>query len=57
MKNKNYLTEKEVKEYLWKEFKNFMKGQTLKKDKKGGLLYYKWDINNFLTNQEKRFFD
>ena len=27
--NKKYLTEKEVKEYIWKEFKKFMKGQTL----------------------------
>jgi len=57
MKNKNYLTEEEVKEYLWKEFKKFMKGQTVTLDKKGKYLYFKWDVDNFLTNPEKRFFD
>lgn len=57
MKNKNYLTEKEVKEYLWKEFDRFMRGQTVMKDKKGKTLYYKIDVDNFLTNPEKRFFD
>jgi len=46
MKNKNYLTEEEVKEYLWKEFKKFMKGQTVTLDKKGKYLYFKWDVDN-----------
>lgn len=56
-KNKDYLTKEEVKEYLWKEFENFMRGQTVKVDKKGKTLYYCWDVDNFLTNSEKRFFD
>jgi len=57
MKNKNHLTEEEVKEYLWREFEKFMKGQTVGIDKNGQYLYYKWDVDNFLTNPEKRFFD
>tara|TARA_Y100000310_G_scaffold203351_1_gene203571 strand:+ start:4491 stop:4667 length:177 start_codon:yes stop_codon:yes gene_type:complete len=57
LKNKKYLTEEEVKEYLWKEFKKFMKGQTNMVDTKGKHLYYRWDVDNFLTNPEKRFFD
>ena len=56
-KNKNYLTEEEVKEYLWKEFKKFMKGQTVTVGKKGKYLYYRRDVDNFLTNPNKRFFD
>ena len=50
------LTEKEVKDYLWKEFSKFMQGQTVMK-KDGKMLYYKHDVDNFLTNPEKRFFD
>jgi len=57
MKNKNYLTEEKVKEYLWKAFEKFMDGQTVGINKKGKILYYKWDVDNFLTNPEKRFFD
>ena len=56
MKDKNYLTKKEVKEYIWKEFKKFMKGQTVMLDKKERTLYYKWDVDNFLTNPEKKIF-
>ena len=56
MENNNYLTEQEVKDYLWKEFNKFMKGQTIM-EKEGKILYYKWDVDNFLTNPEKRFFD
>jgi hypothetical protein len=57
MKDKDCLTEKEVKKYLLEEFKKFMKGQTIMKSKKGEILYYKCDVDNFLTNPEKRFFD
>ena len=57
MENNNYLTEQEVKECLWREFKKFMKGQTVKLSKEGKILYYKCDVDNFLTNPEKRFFD
>ena len=57
MKNKNLLTKEEAKDYIWKEFKGFMKGQTVMKDKKGKILFYKLDVDNFLTNPEKRFFD
>jgi len=57
MINMSNLTEEEVKEYLWKEFKRFMKGQTIMVDKKGKYLYYKCDVDNFLTNPEGRFFD
>lgn len=57
MKNKHYLTKEEVKECLWKAFWKFMKGQTVMKNKKGKILYYKWDVDNFLTDPEKRFFD
>ncbi len=57
MKKKNCLTEKEVKIYLLQAFKKFMEGQTAKIEKKGNTFYYKHDIDNFLTNPEKRFFD
>ena len=57
MISKDYLSEEEAKEYIWKEFKRFMKGQTITADKKGKTLYYKWDVDNFLTNPENRFFD
>jgi len=57
MKNKKYLTEEEVKEYLWEKFKKFMYWQTMGIDKNGKYLYYKWDVDNFLTNPEKRFYD
>lgn len=57
MTDKNYFTEKEAKEYILKEFKKFMKGQTVMKDKAGKILYYKIDVHNFLTNPEKRFLD
>ena len=56
MEKENCLTEKEVKDYLWKEFIKFMKGQTVMK-KQGKTFYYRCDIDNFLTNPEKRFFD
>ena len=52
--NKDCLTEKEVKKYLWEEFKKFIKGQTVMKDKKGEILYYKHDVDNFLTSPEKK---
>lgn len=57
MRTANCLTEQEVKEYLWREFNKFMRGQTVKIDKKGKVSYYKCDVDNFLTNPEKRFFD
>jgi len=57
LKNKKYLTEDEVKDYLWKEFKKFMIGQTIAVDKKGKRLYFKWDVDNFLRNPEERFYD
>lgn len=57
MKKKNCLTEKEVETYLLNAFRKFMKGQTVMLDKKGNTLYYKRDIDNFLTNPENRFFD
>ena len=57
MKTKDTLTEKEVKEYLWREFQRFMRGQTVALDKKGEYLYYRCDVDNFLTNPERRFFD
>lgn len=56
MKKENCLTEQEVKDYLWKEFNKFMQGQTVMK-KDGKILYYKHDVDNLLTNSEKRFFD
>ena len=57
MKHKNYLTKEDVQEYFWKAFEKFMKGQTVMQSKKGEILYYKWDVDNFLTNPERRFFD
>lgn len=57
MKNKDYLTEEEVKNYLWKAFKKFMRGQTVSIDNKGNTLYYRWDLDNFLCNPERRFWD
>ncbi len=57
MKKANCLTEQEVKEYLLREFNKFIKGQTVKVDKKGKISYYKRDVDNFLTNPEKRVFD
>ena len=57
MKNKNYLTEEEVKEYIWKEFEKFMRRQTVTVDKKGKYLYFKWDVDNFLRKPEERFYD
>ena len=57
MKKDDCLTEQEVKNYLWREFNKFMKGQTVMTNKKGKTLYYKCDVDNFLTNPEKRFFD
>ena len=57
MKNKDYLTKEEVKDYLWKAFEEFMKGQTVMVSKKGQTLFYRWDVDNFLTNPEKRFWD
>ncbi len=57
MEKKNRLTEKEVEVYLLQVFKKSMKGQTVMLDKKGTILYYKHDIDNFLTNPKKRFFD
>jgi len=56
MKKENYRTEQEVKDYLWKEFNKFMQGQTIMR-KQGKTIYYKQDVDNFLTNPEKRFFD
>jgi len=56
-KNKNYLTEKEVKEYIWKEFQKFIKGQTVIIEDKGRkTLYFKWDVDNFLISSERRLF-
>ncbi|MFH1275815.1 MAG: hypothetical protein ABIH82_01780 [Candidatus Woesearchaeota archaeon] len=57
MKNKDYLIKEDVKEYLWKAFEKFMRGQTVSTDNKGNTLYYKWDVDNFLTNPERRFWD
>ena len=57
MKNKNYLTKEEVKDCLWKAFETFMRGQTVSIDNKGNTLYYKWDVDNFLRNPERRFLD
>lgn len=57
MKKDNCLTEQDVKECLWREFNKFMKGQTVKVTKEGKTLYYKCDVDNFLTNPEKRVFD
>jgi hypothetical protein len=57
MNKKTYLTEEEVKKYLWKEFNKFMKGQTVSVGKRGQTLYYIWDVENFLTSPEKRFVD
>ena len=57
MKNKDYLTEEEVKEYLWKEFENFMRGQTIMIGEKEEPLFYKRDVDNFLRSPERRFFD
>ncbi len=56
MKKENCLTEQEVKDYLWKEFNRFIQGQTVM-EKEGKTLYYKCDVENFLANPEKRFFD
>lgn len=57
MKNKNSLNKKEVTRSLWREFEKFINGQTVGIGKNGQYLYYKWDVDNFLTNPEKRFFD
>ena len=57
MKNKDCLTKEEVKDYLWKAFEEFMKGQTVMVSKKGQTLFYRWDVDNFLTDPEKRFWD
>ena len=57
MKNKDYLTKEEVKDYLWKAFAKFMKGQTVTIRDDGKSLYYRWDVDNFLTNPERRFWD
>ena len=51
------MTEEEAKAYIFKDFKKFMKGQTVAVDNKGKAIYYKHDVDNFLKNPEKRFFD
>jgi len=49
-----YYKEKEIKKLLkkhkktWKDFNNFMYGQTVGKGKKGETLYYKCDVERFL---------
>jgi hypothetical protein len=56
MKTKR-MTEQEAKDYIFKEFKKFMKGQTVAVDTKGKTLYYKHDVDNFLKPEKERFFD
>ena len=42
------MTEEEVKNYLWKQFQTYMKGQTIGTDKKGNIDYYEWDVKRFI---------
>jgi len=51
------MTEEDVKNYIFKEFKKFVKGQTVTVDNKEKTLYYKHDVDNFLKPKKKRFFD
>ncbi|MBU1930846.1 hypothetical protein KJ972_05070 [Candidatus Micrarchaeota archaeon] len=41
----------------WKEFEEFMKGQTVGINKDGSINYYELDIENFQRKKENRFFD
>jgi len=55
------MKEEEVKEKIgkgkWKEFTEFMKGQTVGINKDGSTDYYRQDVENFLRPRKKRFFD
>ncbi|MFH1752279.1 MAG: hypothetical protein ABH821_05060 [archaeon] len=41
----------------WKEFEEFMRGQTVGVNKDGSFDYYEWDVENFLRPIKDRFFD
>lgn len=41
----------------WKEFQEFMKGQTVQVNNNGSTDYFEWDVENFLRKNKDRFFD
>ena len=41
----------------WKEFEEFMRGQTVGVNKGISIDYYKQDVENFLRLKERRFWD
>lgn len=57
------MNEKEVNELLkknnrtWKEFEDFMFGQTVGMGKDGETDYYECDVYNFFKPKHKQFFD
>ncbi len=48
---------KKIGKIRWKEFLEFMKGQTVGKNKNGMTEYYAQDVENFLRKPKDRFFD
>ena len=54
--NKNEVIELIGKE-KWKEFLDFMNGQTVGINEDGSSNYYKCDVENFLRDEKDRFFD
>ena len=54
--NKNEVLKK-IGKSKWKEFEDFMKGQTVGINPDGSTDYYDCDVENFLRPKNKRFFD
>ena len=48
---------KRIGKKRWKEFNEFMKGQTVGVNPEGRTDYYVWDVENFLKPKERRFWD
>ena len=48
---------KRIGKKRWKEFNEFMKGQTVGVNPDGSTDYYARDIENFLKPKERRFWD
>ena len=48
---------KRIGKERWKEFLEFMRGQTIGINEDGSTNYYEQDVENFLRPSHRRFFD
>ena len=59
----NKMNKKEIMKLLkekgrtWKEFNEFMYGQTVSMEENGEINYYECDVENFFRQPHSRFFD